>query len=510
MSGEFSDSRGGVHIHRSEEIIIRNCTFVGFSEELARLEATQSSRKLCPSRTTQVPGITLASYTPTHATSGLVLESAAFSGFKNVGLCRESILSIDPTIGWGPFNFFTSLQEISIESNEGNQLNLCAAYRNYIRDVYLVDRHGDLFPAASDSPKGGPFESGVVLTGGSKALSFLERDPCRLHRSGCYHYCENICLRTVVVSVDPSRIMDLELKICRRGTSICARYAGHVFYEGLDGQIGHFVQKRVYMYVSLPPGRYEGHFVDSTSDKRQWPTFVETYYSPAMCPNALVEGSIWIPPPPMERNCSSLLSNSEADDISGWISGPSGMRVFPGLGWNMSNAFCDMDPSRSKLYSFGQYLDTRCLVEGRKLLFQAMSRFHRNVYTDDESLSVNNETENCWSDIISGCHPTLGVLFVSNDGKFSWIKELDHEHNIFRTGRSSVVTDAVAAVASNDDEADGTFSSLEQYQPTDGTLTIDAEMASASSAFFFIHRLQEDRFAGWSFCVDNLSATIVL
>jgi hypothetical protein len=86
-SGQIFDNSGGVMIHRTENIVIQNCTMAGYSEELMRLEDTQITQKLCDDSSTLHSGISVITFTQSRESTGLVLESSLqhFPTFKTFG-----------------------------------------------------------------------------------------------------------------------------------------------------------------------------------------------------------------------------------------------------------------------------------------------------------------------------------------------------------------------------------------------------------------------------------------
>jgi hypothetical protein len=109
-------------------------------------------------------------------------------------------------------------------------LDLCAASLNFTRDIYFIDASSDFGPGNASEQV--TQESSLVIDA-SQALHFVDASACVPVVDGCYQYCVNTCLRTVVFSVDPSRSKKLMLWVCLRGTQDCERYSGNEFIQGL-------------------------------------------------------------------------------------------------------------------------------------------------------------------------------------------------------------------------------------------------------------------------------------
>lgn len=481
----FQDNRGNIDIDTAERVLVSNSRFVGYSHEMQLLESTeQSTWTLCEDRQVSLFGIRIPTFTRSRQTKGLQLENATFDAFSDVKVCKEYVLSVDPTPGWGPFDFFTSLSRV-YTAEDASLLSLCSAYQNSMFDLYFTDKDSSLQPAGSSL-------DGVssIVSDGSKALTFLPSEHCIYVADSCYYYCQDTCLRTAIISIDPTVQTVPNLLICPRGDSEfgCQEYFGSTYYEPILGRphsSNSFVQEGLFYYVTLPDGRFTAKFFDPSSASRVWPTFASLTYSEPACSSGLEDGSVWIPPPSItdSSQCSTLLLNGDAENTTGWIAGSAGMHVSAGLGVDNSKgeatgALCEVDPTLSIYgrYSFGQYLDTRCLVEGISYEIRAMVRLYDSDLQGLAMSCPNGDT----------C-PKMGIFFVSNDGH-SWLHEIPSIDNIFSN-----------SVSTSDAGADT------GYQTLSGELVLDAEMASASSAFFYVARNNTQTNL---FCMDSISVTL--
>ena len=152
---------------------------------------------------------------------------------------------------------------------------------------------------------------------------------------------------------------------------------------------------------------------------------------------------------------------------------------------------CDI-PSRLSIgartpYSFGQYLDPRCFVEGREYLIEAWGRPIPVDDSNSASSALCSEGTLC---------PEMGIVFVSNDG-YSWIEYLSDQS---RSGSNDNIFthDALEGRRQLSVTDDG-------YTMLVGALEVTPEIASASSAFFFIDRNDLNRDV--KFCVDDVKLT---
>ena len=98
--GHFSDNRGNIDMHRSEDVQIRNVSIVGKSKELELLEVTQPllSAALCPNRQTVISAIGFRSFTRAGRGTGMTVQDVDISGFEDISTCKEYAFLLDPEV----------------------------------------------------------------------------------------------------------------------------------------------------------------------------------------------------------------------------------------------------------------------------------------------------------------------------------------------------------------------------------------------------------------------------
>eukprot|EP00934_Nitzschia_sp_Nitz4_P003894 Nitzschia sp. Nitz4//scaffold237_size30108//23491//29702//NITZ4_007996-RA/size30108-augustus-gene-0.41-mRNA-1//-1//CDS//3329543518//3884//frame0 len=440
-NGTFLDNRGNIEIEGSAEIVVSDTRFVGMSNEQLILESSsQSTISLCPNRREVLTGVQWSLMGSNREASRLQIERSSFLGFSDVKICKEYAMEVEPDAMGS--NFSVVLDQLSMDEGTTG-LNLCSAFRNNVRDVHVLDKSSSLSPAMAE----GASASSIVIQG-AKVLSFLDTSSCVYDSLSCYYYCAGTCLRTVSLSVDPSLANKPSFVVCRRDDdSVCETYEGRKVYE--HKEIGGTTLASVisWLYeVTLPVGLYRGDFVDSATNKRTWPTFVSTSYSISDCENSLDTRSLWIPPPPTtDGKCLELIDDDQ------WVSGYGGLVP-------TSPPLCSNNATNDHGLAFGQYLDTRCLIEAASYQVTASA------------------------DCGSTCQ--FGIVFNS-DVRDTWTHSLDSvSHNVFSL--SQVITTGT----------------IKEWH---GVFEVSADMAEASSALFYVG----SNATASPFCVYNVTLSLV-
>jgi hypothetical protein len=409
-------------------------------------------------------------------------------------------------IGWGVADFSTSFSNIEI-NDEAPRLTLCDAHNVGIQDVYMIDKDSSLKPAHSTATG-----VSVLVSDHPNMRHFIpdSENKCVSDARGCFRYCPQSCLRSVSYSIDPADPKEYHLRVCERGNlNNCILYEGHS-REELDTS-DRFVRHAKTYYVALPSGRYDAAFIDSTFTV-SWPAFAEEVYHPALCSGAVADGAIWLQKPRnttvLEKQCLGLIRNGGADwsnvTHSYWLAGPDGIQLAvkkgittAGSGNLPSNALCQYPSAsqRDQSYSMGQYIDTRCLILNRRYSVKAwVRRSTANNWQDEDPVFLDETScsDNC---VEAGFH------LVRPNGSTFTIK-LTTSNNIFDADTTGTRQRGLLR------NLQGLDSSYNGFSLVEGELVVTTDVASAVSAFFYIHR--NHKASNVTLCVDNVSMNLVI
>ena len=417
-------------------------------------------------------------------------------------------------MGWGGFDYFSSVDGVEID-DRAPRLTLCDADQAGIRDFYLIDKDSSLKPRESKAAG-----TSALISDHPNMLNFIPdgETNCKYISEGCYHYCEGACLRSITFSIDPSNTTSYQLRVCERDQiDNCIFLDGHSVEEGFHSS--RFVHHGLHYRVALPMGRFDAAFVNEEGEVA-WPKFVEEEYHTALCDNSVAYGAVWVEQPepiiPLEEHCSQLIQNGDAEESDyshpHWIAGPRGIQVRhdQGIVENeaSSSAFCEIPiehqhqyTATAPVYSFGQYVDSRCMIKDERYLVQAWVR----VSTQTSTIQFDNEKVK------------FGVYFVEYDSK-AFAVELDisggasaidgeqrRKQRNLRTRQDTLQEVELGQRNSGATwAADGSSVQSETgYRLLQGELRVTQAMARASSAFFYIQRNTAD--SDVTLCVDGIS-----
>lgn len=377
--GALADNRKQVDLDRADNIVIEDVAIhgmtVGFREFL---DTNLDGRR----HADRIVGIQLHSFISGSSNVGAVVRNVSFQGFRDSDASIVSLIEVDGSEQeTGSFDFWTTLANITVlESNVSVSIDFRGAVTSGITNAYVVDLDSSMKPLGSNY-----VGHSTVLASTPEVKAFIDESRCM--EMGLAFYCNQLCLRTVTLAVDPTIPRETVLRVSEvsypyRRYDFSARY-----YHESDNETGEEdsfrntdARKRRYYVASVPTGRYQAEFV--LDDTRMWPTFVETTFEPVLCDPPLHPADFdLVVSPTSPETCSSLIRNGDMELSTTapiyWLHSKSGLVLQPGKGMDGTQALADTDTTDDEA-SFVQYVDTRCIVEGAQYVVTAWVRLVQN------------------------------------------------------------------------------------------------------------------------------------
>lgn len=474
--GVVADNNIQIDIDRADNVRVVGTSVMGVSPQY---KATTDSQNDAPVHADSIIGIELHGFTTSMERSGATISGVTFSGFNNTGSSKSALIAVDDELEHGHFDFWTTLQGISIDSSVNIPFfDFSRAHVRGITNVYITDLDSSMRP------------SGVVASGTSTVLSntpemthFLDTSQCGDFPDKGFLYCPNTCLRTVLFTVNPAETEGFVLRITEEGNdSNSFDFQGKYYYETLDGNVGPdmeantLVRKGRYFAPALPPGKYVASFRRNSIE--DWPTHAEITVEDAQCQNVLGVGSVnLVPPSPTGNECDELIRNGNLEssdtDFPHWLHHQAGLELVRNKGMGNSNALADVKQSFSNRL-IGQYVDTRCMQEGRQYEVQVWVKMERNgvPFSCDSS---------------SSCPRAKLRIRTPTDASGSTFSEANMD---------------IADYFVRPYNYNGFF---EGWNLLQGVFTVDSVIASGSSVLFFV----EPRVTGVKTFIDDVSVKLL-
>ena len=330
---------------------------------------SQKARNVC-SWQSNVHGVEMHTFKANrNLESGLqgAFNNVRFTHFNDTGCKVSAVFVTDDEDRYPTWDYWSAIENSQTEAVDlANIANFCKAAVKNIPDSYIND-HGSAF-GASLGISGGISTIMTYTDTQTKMQAFVEPTSCQDFTEQCFSYCEDTCLRTMTVRVDPSVSPDYKLKICKDST--CETYNNWMYNSGSSHNWADAFRT---FSPALPRGSYTAQFLDENNDV-SWPRGVNITYEYDTCNgDGLTEGDVEFAPPEVTTSeCNQLISNGGADDSdtdpSPWVyERNSGVEIVKGAGFSGSNALGDV---RTESHDDGisQHVDVRCfaLNEGRK------------------------------------------------------------------------------------------------------------------------------------------------
>jgi len=464
--GVYADNEIQTDFDKADNIRFENAKVIGFSESNRKIFERERLSANCPRI-----GSEIHTFARDPNDSGAIFRGVSYSGFDDNELsnCGQQTVAFnfDDKVQTTMFDFWTTIEDVSI-SDGGAPISFCQAEGSDVTDVYITDLDSSLRPKGLEANG-----ASTIMSDNAKmpALIFIDQRNCVSWKDRCCMYCINTCLRSITYAIDASYTEGYTLKVTDIYDSKDAIIDGSYYYEDDELSDSLFSKQRVYS-VSLPPGKYKAEFFDKQGNP-VWPTHVAEEYEAIQCPNSLLEGSVQLIQPDIrEAECTELITNGSADhsnsEHSFWSHKGGGVTVAINEG-RTGNAFADYEQS-SNDDSIGQYLDTRCLkmMKGRQYEIKAY------VKLEDATNALPYDCTN--SDTCPKAEIRLNIPGEIGSG-------------YLEVAREYVRPDA---------ETSG-------WRLLQGIMTIEKQMAVASSAFFYIERNLE----GVRMLLDDISISLL-
>jgi hypothetical protein len=270
--------------------------------------------------------------------------------------------------------FRTTLKGIRVTGGVApNAFDFRAAAAIGIVDIVLTDQDSSMKPPGSSA-----VGTSSIISSSSQMTAFIDATArCHDFSQFGYLYCCQTCFRTFTFGTSPSGTETMVLRVSdKTNPSKKFDFPGMYYYETqmADGatpeQRNSWFKKLRYFAPALPAGSYNAEFIDSQNGQRVWPTFVETTFEKAMCSTALAPAAVQLlVPSPTQNACQQLIRNGDMaasqSSYPYWLHFDSGIELVKGAGIGGTNAIADTVYSVFDAY-IGQFLDTRCLEEGRQ------------------------------------------------------------------------------------------------------------------------------------------------
>jgi len=475
----FADNEQGVDLDRIDLFRMTDSEIVGRSEDYKNKVLSQKARNVCAGRPSYVRGVEMHTFKhDRNLVSQLQggFDNVKFSRFNDTGCDVSAVFWADDEDRYKTWDYWTALENSQVEAvGLGEIANFCRIVAKGVHDSYITD-HGSAF-GESLGISGGVSTIMTYTDTLKKMQSFIEPTLCHDYPDQCFSYCENTCLSTMTVRVDPTVSTEYMLKICQKDGSKCETYNNWL-------NEGDWSDRYRIFSPALPAGSYTAEFLDEHGDV-SWPRGMNVTYEYDTCNGGgLQEGDVEFLTPDVDPNhCQNLIANGGAEDSSSdplhWVyERRMGVEVAPGQGIGGSNAFADV---RTESHDDGltQHLDTRCfnLNQGRQYEVRAYVKL---VDGNGKPVYCDPSVKHSW-----GC-PRIMLhhgLYRREQDDFRWRRDLEIEAGITR--------------ARNVNE-DG-------FQLVQGIVTVDDRLTDASNVRLFVER----RSNNMEMLVDNISMTLV-
>lgn len=405
-------------------------------------------------------------------------ENVKFSRFNDTGCDVSAVFWADDEDRYKTWDYWTALENSQTEGVDlANMANFCRAVAKGVNDAYITD-HGSAFGESLGISAG--VSTIMTYTDTIKQMqAFIEPTLCHDYPDQCFSYCENTCLSTLTVRIEPTASPDYKLKICKKDDleSRCETYGNWL-------NTGDWSDRYRIFSPALPAGGYTAEFLDEHGDV-SWPRGVNITYEYDTCNGGgLQEGDVEFSPPDVDPiQCNNLIINGDAEasstDPYPWVYERNmGVEIAQGQGIGGSNAFADVK-TESHDDGLTQHLDTRCfdLNQGRqyevKAYVKLMNGSGQPVYCDP---SIKHS---------HGC-PRIMLqhgLYRTESEDFRWRRDMEIEAGITRARHVN---------------EDG-------FQLVQGIVTVGDKLTDASNVRLFVER----RANNLEMLVDNISMTLV-
>ena len=461
--GILADNEIQIDIDRVGAIRVEGTSIVGLSDSFLRSIRSNAG---VASHSDILVGIQL------HGKSffdegGPQIRSVSFSSFESSASKYVALIDVDDEDSSVSFDCPASLTNITIEASVSPRyFDFTKALARGVNDVYIIDLTSGMKPRGSNA-------TGVssVVANSDLMKTFLEMNKCDVFSASGYMYCSDICIRTLIYSVNPSMSEDYKLRVSNEAGLFVDVNGG--YFEDTVALKNDWLEKHREFVVSLPLGSY-GAFFHTGDGVPLWPSHAEKSLLNALCQNSIGENDVQLAiPVASSSECQQLVRNGDIEDSSRlpnhWLQNEGGMQVLENDGIGGTNAISDVI-QKSQRGSLGQFVDTRCLQRGRQYEVQAWVK-----------LTIGSSVVSC--DSVANCPVAIFGLRSPANATFSYFSE----------SRLDVASSFVRPY------------NLSGWNLLHGTFTVDARVQSASSVSFFVER----RRIGARMMLDNVSISLL-
>jgi hypothetical protein len=284
----FADNEQGVDLDRIDLFEMHDSTIVGRSEDYKKIVAAQKAPNVCGGNPSFVRGVEMHTFRHSRGLDPTALQgkfvNVKFEGFSDTGCTNSAVFWADDEVRRGTWDYWTTLENSQVEDASGSHVaNFCRAVARGITDSYIIDKNTAFGASSGSDINAGPSTIMTYTESNKKLQAFVEPTLCSNYPDNCFSYCENTCLRTMTLRVDPAT--NYKLKICKKDdTQSCETFDSMLINDHSD-------RYRIYN-PALPGGSYTAAFLDDT-DQVGMPRGVNMTYDADMCDGqGLNEGDV--------------------------------------------------------------------------------------------------------------------------------------------------------------------------------------------------------------------------
>lgn len=462
QGGTFADNRAQIDLDRADKIRVQGTSIIGVSESFKAAAASQTNMR---THSEEVIGIELHGFSQFDE-GGARVSDVTFSGFEDAGSESVALIDVDGEIKAGYFDYSSSVANIIVKENVADfMFNFSKALVSGVEDVYVIDLDSSMNPQGNAA-------TGVsaVVMDTDLMKTFIDPNSCNSFPTRSYLYCRDTCIRTITYAIDPAMTEDYQLRVTdNRGNTVDLK--GHYYVDPDPLKVDWIRTYRMFS-ASLPLGSYNAFF-HLGNGQPSWPSHAEISLKDALCDDSITSDDVNLEVPiASNAECQELIRNGDIQDSSSrpnyWLQHAAGMQVLSTGGIGGSNAIADVKEDTSD-GALGQYLDTRCLQQGRQYEIQAWVK-----------LTKNGSGMSC--DSVKNC--PVGKLRM---------RQSPDEGASFYDLRLDVASSFIRPYN------EGGWNMLH------GTFVVDARIKAGESVSFFVER----QFSGARMSLDNVSIQLL-
>ena len=370
QGGRFSDNRMGIEIEKDcENVTIRDARITGFSNIYkAQTTNNNKTRSHCPAYRPLV-GVQLHSFLRYHDSKGVTMSGVSFDNLGNGTTCVGSMaIDFDLETLDKHFDAYSTISNITFdESALARKINLCGLNESSVKDVMIQDLDGSIDPTGSKRP-------GFIVSDSDLTTAFISG--CISIPGSCAQFCPDVCLRTLTIAWSPdSDWSNVETHISNGDKT----FVYPNYFEESEPKF-QFNRRRKSTAI-LPGGNYTVT-LKLSSGETVWPMFIEHQWSDisGCSPFASDDSIVFEKPIDDIQTCSELAQNGNAEGslytanvstFRGWHSTGGTLKITtPGIGGSQA---LELSDRKNYFHGIGQFLDSRCFVEGET--FKVEARF---------------------------------------------------------------------------------------------------------------------------------------